>query len=239
MSIINVNEGSVLVVDKPLEWTSFDVVNKIRHTLVKHLHKFKTIEPGTKRKIKVGHAGTLDPLATGVLVVCIGKETKNIDAYMASEKEYTGTFFLGATTASYDRETQPENETDIAYLNLEIINNTTAKFTGVLQQLPPMHSAIKKDGKRLYESARAGEEVELTPRTVEIKQFEITQINLPYVDFKVICSKGTYIRSLAHDFGKTLGCGAYLYALRRTRSGSFEIKDALSVEQVVQMIETA
>ncbi|MFN7312731.1 MAG: tRNA pseudouridine(55) synthase TruB [Bacteroidota bacterium] len=239
MSIINVNEGSVLVVDKPLEWTSFDVVNKIRHTLVKHLHKFKIIELGTKRKIKVGHAGTLDPLATGVLVVCIGKETKNIDAYMASEKEYTGTFFLGATTASYDRETQTENEADITYLNPETIYATTAQFTGVLQQLPPMHSAIKKDGKRLYESARAGEEVELTPRTVEIKQFEITQVNLPFVDFKVICSKGTYIRSLAHDFGKALGCGAYLYALCRTRSGNFEIKDALTVEQVVQIIETA
>ncbi|MFN3445742.1 MAG: tRNA pseudouridine(55) synthase TruB [Bacteroidia bacterium] len=234
---INVEQGCVLLVNKPLTWTSFDVVNKLRYNLLRSLHKFKEIKEGEKRKLKVGHAGTLDPLATGLLIVCIGKETKNIDQYMATEKEYTGSFYLGATRPSYDNETEVDQTYPTEHITTELIHQTTQQFLGDIMQLPPVYSAIKKDGVRLYESARAGIEVELTPRPVTIKEFEITKIEMPIVEFRVVCSKGTYIRSLAHDFGKALNSGAYLNSLCRTRSGDFLLGDALSVEEVLTLIE--
>lgn len=235
LNTIDVVQGSVLLINKPLDWTSFDVVNKLRYTLVKHLHLFKEVKAGEKRKLKVGHAGTLDPLATGLLIVCIGKETKNIDQYMATEKEYTGSFFLGATRPSYDKETAIDQTFETRHITDELIHKTALSFIGNIMQLPPAHSAIKKDGKRLYESARAGIEVELTPRAITITEFEITRIEMPLVYFRVVCSKGTYIRSLAHDFGKALNSGAYLDSLCRTRSGNFLLKDALSLEQALEL----
>lgn len=235
LNTINVEQGSVLLIDKPLEWTSFDVVNKLRYTLVKNLEKFKEIKEGEKRKLKVGHAGTLDPLATGLLIVCIGRETKSIDQYMATEKEYTGSFFIGATRPSYDRETEIDQTFPTEHITPDLIHAATKQFSGDIMQLPPAHSAIKKDGKRLYESARAGIEVELTPRAVTIKEFEITRIEMPLVHFRVVCSKGTYIRSLASDFGKALNSGSYLNSLCRTRSGDFLLSNALSMEQALEL----
>lgn len=234
---INVEQGCVLLLNKPLTWTSFDVVNKLRYNLLRSLHKFKEIKEGEKRRLKVGHAGTLDPLATGLLIVCIGKETKNIDQYMATEKEYTGSFYLGATRPSYDNETEVDQTYPIEHITTELIHQTTQQFLGDIMQLPPVYSAIKKDGVRLYESARAGIEVELTPRPVTIKVFEITKIEMPIVAFRVVCSKGTYIRSLANDFGKALNSGAYLNSLCRTRSGDFLLSDAFSVDEVLTLIE--
>ncbi len=216
-------EGQLLLLNKPYRWTSFDVVGKIRNA-------FKPL------KLKVGHAGTLDPLATGLLVICTGKLTKQIDTFQAEEKEYTGTMTLGATTPSYDLETEPDQRFDISALTKETILAATTAFTGEVQQYPPAHSAIKIDGERLYEKARRGEEVELRLRSVTISTFEITRIELPEVDFKVVCSKGTYIRSLVHDFGKALGNGAYLSRLRRTRSGNFKIEDAYEVMELVAEI---
>ena len=235
---INVEQGTVLLINKPLTWTSFDVVNKLRYILLRNLHKFKQINEGEKRKLKVGHAGTLDPLATGLLIVCIGKETKNIDQYMATEKEYTGSIYLGATRPSYDNETAVDQTYPTEHITPEFIHQTTQQFIGDIMQLPPVFSAIKKDGVRLYESARAGVDVELTPRAITIKEFEITRIEMPLVEFRVVCSKGTYIRSLAYDFGKALNSGAYLNTLCRTRSGSYLLSDAYSVEEVVSYIET-
>lgn len=203
--------GQVLLVDKPLEWTSFDAVRKIRYL--------------TKTK-KVGHAGTLDPLATGLLIICTGKFTKKINDYMAQEKEYTGTITLGAVTPTYDLESEPKDFKDYAHLSEEKIKEATGSFTGLIQQRPPIHSAIKKEGRRVYELARRGEEVQLEPRPVTIHSFDITAIELPRVHFKVVCSTGTYIRSLANDFGAALGCGGYLSALCRTRIGAFLLQDA-------------
>ena len=234
---INVEQGCVLLINKPLTWTSFDVVNKLRYILLRSLHKFKEIKEGEKRKLKVGHAGTLDPLATGLLIVCIGKETKNIDQYMATEKEYTGTFYIGATRPSYDNETEVDQTYPTGHITTELIHQTTQQFLGDIMQLPPLYSAIKKDGVRLYESARAGIEVELTPRPVTIKAFEITKIEMPIVEFRVVCSKGTYIRSLAYDFGKALNSGAYLNSLCRTRSGNYLLSDALSLDDALALIE--
>ena len=234
---INVEQGCVLLINKPLTWTSFDVVNKLRYILLRSLHKFKEIKEGEKRKLKVGHAGTLDPLATGLLIVCIGKETKNIDQYMATEKEYTGSFYLGATRPSYDNETEVDQTYPTGHITTELIHQTTQQFIGDIMQLPPVYSAIKKDGVRLYESARAGIEVELTPRPVTIKSFEITKIEMPIVEFRVVCSKGTYIRSLAYDFGKALNSGAYLNSLCRTRSGNYLLSDALSLDDALALIE--
>lgn len=228
--------GTVLLIDKPLNWTSFDVVNKLRYALVKNLRKFKELKPGEKPKLKVGHAGTLDPLATGLLVVCVGKETKNIDQYMATEKEYTGSIYLGATRPSYDCETPITQTFDMSGISVDQIRSTALQFTGDLMQLPPVHSAVKKDGKRLYEHARAGEEVVLEPRPVTINTFEITAIQLPLVSFRVVCSKGTYIRSLAHDFGKALGGGAYLNSLCRTRSGNYKLVDSYTIDEVLDYI---
>jgi tRNA pseudouridine55 synthase len=215
-------EGQVLLVNKDLGWTSFDAVRKLRSTM---------------RIKKVGHAGTLDPLASGLLIICTGKFTKKINEYMAQEKEYTGTITLGAVTPTYDLESEPQDFKSTEHLSVEQIQAATAPFTGTIQQLPPAHSAIKKDGKRLYELARAGKEVVLEPRTVTISEFEITRIELPQVDFRVVCGTGTYIRSLANDFGAALGVGGYLSALCRTRIGPFLNKDAKSVAEWETIIQ--
>ncbi|MEI9920017.1 MAG: tRNA pseudouridine(55) synthase TruB [Bacteroidota bacterium] len=207
----------VLLVNKPLEWTSFDVVRKLRNKL-----KIK----------KIGHAGTLDPLATGLLILCTGKMTKRIDEYQAQEKEYTGRFVLGSTTPSYDLETEVSEGKDISHITEEKILAATKKFIGTIDQVPPMHSAIKVDGKRAYELARKGGTAELKSRQITISAFDITAIELPSVSFRVVCSKGTYIRSLAHDFGETLGVGAYLAELCRTRIGEFHLEDALQIEEI-------
>lgn len=214
-------EGQVILIDKPLNWTSFQVVNKLRW-LIRKQYKLK--------KIKVGHAGTLDPLATGLLIICTGKFTKQIDSYQAQEKEYTGTITLGATTPSFDLETEINQTFDTSTITELQILNATKQFIGEIEQRPPVFSAIKKDGKRLYEFARSGEEVEVAFRKVEITLFEITRIALPEVDFRVKCSKGTYIRSLANDFGKALNNGAHLSVLRRTKIGEFSVDDAISLD---------
>lgn len=206
----------MLLIDKPFEWTSFDVVRKIRNLI---------------RIRKVGHAGTLDPLATGLLIVCTGRFTKKINEYMAQEKEYTGTFTLGATTPTYDLESKPENFKDISLITKEEIENATKQFAGEIMQVPPAHSAIKIDGKRVYELARQGKEVSIEPRKITIKSFEIMNIEMPVVAFRVVCSTGTYIRSLAYDFGMALGCGAYLSSLCRTRIGDHKLEDAKSMGQ--------
>ncbi|TWR28385.1 tRNA pseudouridine(55) synthase TruB [Mucilaginibacter achroorhodeus] len=222
-SIQNFADGKLLLVNKPYKWTSFDVVGKIRNS-------FKPL------KLKVGHAGTLDPLATGLLIICTGKMTKQIDTFQAEEKEYTGTMVLGSTTPTYDLESEPEKLFEVDHITHEQIYAACAQFMGEIQQYPPAHSAIKVDGERLYEKARRGEEVELKARTVTINEFEITRIELPEVDFRVVCSKGTYIRSLVNDFGKALNNGAYMSRLRRTRSGNFRIEDAYEVMELVGKI---
>ena len=214
-------EGQVLLIDKPLDWTSFDVVRKTRNLI---------------RIKKVGHAGTLDPLASGLLIVCTGKFTKKINEYMGMEKEYTGSFTLGAITPTYDLESEPTEIRDYEAITTEQIQEATKAFTGTIQQVPPIHSAIKKDGKPVYLMARKGIEFELEPRTITIKEFRIEKIELPKVYFKVVCTTGTYIRSLAHDFGKQLGCGAYLSSLRRTRIGEFSVDTALSMDQLTEQI---
>lgn len=214
-------QGQVILIDKPLDWTSFQVVNKVRW-LIKQRFKIK--------KIKVGHAGTLDPLASGLLILCTGKFTKNIETYQAQTKEYTGTITFGATTPSYDLETEVDQTFDISDISEEKIRQATHRFIGEIQQRPPIFSALKKEGKRLYEYARNGEEVEIPTRAVHISEFEITAINLPNIDFRVVCGKGTYIRSLAHDFGRALNNGAHLSALRRTKIGEFSVEDATSIE---------
>jgi tRNA pseudouridine55 synthase len=214
--------GKVLLIDKPLTWTSFDAVKKIR------------ILTGVS---KVGHAGTLDPLATGLLIICTGKFTKKINEYMAAEKEYTGSFTLGATTPTYDLESVPVPKADYSEISTEVIMGATKQFTGTIMQTPPAHSAIKKSGTPAYILARKGKEVKMEPRPITISSFEITAIQLPVVHFKVVCSTGTYIRSLANDFGEALGCGAYLSSLRRTRIGTFNVDDALSIEKFTEQIQ--
>lgn len=218
--------GEVILVDKPLNWTSFDVVRKIRSLI-----KIK----------KVGHAGTLDPLATGLLIVCTGKFTKKINEYMGMEKEYTGTFTLGAVTPTYDLESQPGEIKDLSGLTAEQIHKASRLFTGEIQQVPPIHSAIKKDGKPVYLLARKGADVQLEARTVTISDFTIEKIELPVIYFRVVCSTGTYIRSLANDYGKELGCGAYLSSLRRTRIGIFAAENAMQMQELEHKIrlETA
>ena len=214
--------GEVLLFDKPLRWTSFDLVKKVRNLI---------------RIKKVGHAGTLDPLATGLMIVCTGKMTKQIDSYQAQEKEYTGTFFLGATTPCYDLEKEPDQFFPTDHITEEMIRGAAVSLTGMISQVPPPHSAVKVNGKRAYEIARMGKDPELKSREVEIKVFEITQIEMPRIDFRVVCSKGTYIRSLASDFGKLLGSGAYLEKLCRTRIGEFTLENAMSLEVFVNRIE--
>lgn len=212
-------EGQILLIDKPLTWSSFQAVNKIKYALIKNLN--------LPKKFKIGHAGTLDPLASGLLIICTGKFTKKISELQGQIKEYTGTITLGATTPSYDLETEINETFPTEHITDELILETTKQFIGIIDQFPPIFSAIKKDGKRLYEHARAGEEVEIQSRKVEIMEFEITRINLPEVDFRVVCSKGTYIRSLAFDFGKALNSGGHLTALRRTKIGDFSVNNAI------------
>jgi len=214
-------EGKVILVNKPLEWTSFDVVRKIRALI---------------RIKKVGHAGTLDPLASGLLIVCTGKFTKRINDFMAQEKEYTGTFTVGAVTPTYDLESEPREPREYAHLTDAIIRQTTEKFVGDIMQVPPIHSAIKVGGKPVYKMARKGEEVKLEPRKLFIKEFEITKIDLPIIQFRVVCSTGTYIRSLAQDFGQALGTGAYLSSLCRTRIGDFHLADAMTIGEVEKWV---
>lgn len=211
----------VLLLDKPLKWTSFDVVNKVRYG-----GKFK----------KVGHAGTLDPLATGLLILCTGKKTKEIDTYQAQEKEYTGTLVLGKTTPSVDLETEFDATYPIEHITESAISEVVTKLTGHIEQIPPAHSAIKINGKRAYESARKGQDVEIKPRQVEVKEFDVDTSNFPEIHFRIVCSKGTYIRSMVRDFGKMLDSGAYMSALRRTRIGNFKIEDAKTIEQFLESL---
>jgi tRNA pseudouridine55 synthase len=215
--------GELLLINKPYKWTSFDVVGKIRNSL-------------KPLKLKVGHAGTLDPLATGLLIICTGKLTKQIDSFQAEEKEYTGTMILGASTPSFDMETEIDEQFSIENITEEDIYKATAPFKGDIEQYPPAHSAVKVNGERLYVKARLGEEVELRKRFVTVSEFEITRVQLPEIDFKIVCSKGTYIRSLVSDFGKQLNNGAYLSKLTRTRSGNFLLSDAFEVADLVQYL---
>ena len=210
--------GRVILIDKPLHWTSADVVKKIRNLV----------------KVKCGHAGTLDPLATGLLILCTGKFTKKISEYMNREKEYTGTFTLGATTASYDLENEPENVKDFSGVSDDQLQQAAKSFTGEIMQMPPAYSAIKKQGKRAYDVARQGKPVNQERRRISIREFEMSATHLPVVDFRVVCSTGTYIRSLAHDVGAALGCGAYLSKLCRTRIGEYTLDEALTMEQAVE-----
>ena len=218
----NFRNGQVILIDKPLKWTSFDVVKKIRYLI------------GIK---KIGHAGTLDPLATGLLILCTGKQTKSIERYMADEKEYTGSFTIGQTTPSYDLETKPGSPVEISHIQEEQLLEVAKRFTGNIAQYPPMHSAIKVNGQRLYQLAREGKTVALKPRTVNISEFEIVKVELPRVWFRVVCSKGTYIRSLAHDFGESLGVGAHLSALRRTRIGHQTLEQAWSLNDFIDYVK--
>jgi tRNA pseudouridine55 synthase len=213
--------GQVILVDKPLHWSSFQAVNKLKYLLKRKYN--------LPKKFKIGHAGTLDPLASGLLIICTGKFTKQITEIQAQAKEYTGTFYIGATTPSYDLETEIDVHFDIAHISDQTIEEARLQFLGEIDQIPPVFSAIKKDGKRLYEHARAGETVEIAPRKTTIYEFELTRIDLPEIDFRVVCSKGTYIRSLAYDFGKALQSGAHLTALRRTKIGDFAVENALSI----------
>lgn len=212
-------EGQILLIDKPLTWSSFQAVNKIKYTLIKNLD--------LPKRFKIGHAGTLDPLATGLLIICTGKFTKRLSELQGQIKEYTGTITVGATTPSYDLETEINKTFPTTHITAKLIEQTKKQFIGTIEQFPPIFSAIKKDGKRLYEHARKGEEIEVQSRKIEISEFEITRIELPEIDFRVVCSKGTYIRSLAYDFGKALKSGAHLTALRRTKIGDFSVDNAV------------
>lgn len=214
-TIEELKEGGVLLIDKPYKWTSFYAISKIR----KMIHA------------KIGHAGTLDPLATGLLICCTGKFTKKITEYQRLPKEYTGIIHLGATTPTYDLESEPQDFRSLEGIHEDMLWQVAQTFTGEILQTPPIHSAIKKDGKRAYELARKGKEIRLDPRPITISSFELTKIDFPEVHFKVNCSTGTYIRSLAHDFGQALGCGAYLQELRRTKIGTYHVEDALSPDQ--------
>jgi tRNA pseudouridine55 synthase len=221
-------QGSTILVDKPLGWTSFDVVNKLRWHLRQRL--------GVK-KLKVGHAGTLDPLATGLLVICIGKHTKNIEGFIADSKTYTGTFLLGKTTPSFDLETEYNQEFPTTHINEDILEQVRLSFLGKQQQVPPIFSAKQIDGKRAYDLARAGKEVVMKSNEIEIHSFTIDAQRFPEIDFEISCSKGTYIRSIAHDFGQKCESGASLIALRRTRSGAFSIADSKSVEDWISFFQ--
>ena len=224
---INIKEGELILIDKELNWTSFDVVNKIRYAIKK---KFDI------KKIKVGHAGTLDPLATGLLIICCGKMTKMINNFSAMNKTYSGKITIGSTTPSYDLETKPNVHYPVDHINEKLILKTAKKFIGKIFQTPPMFSAIKKDGVRLYNLARRGKEIKIDKREVSIDSFEITSFNLPEISFNVTCSKGTYIRSLAHDFGKELNSGAHLSELRRINIGDYSVKDSVKVMDFIRAI---
>lgn len=220
--------GQVLLIDKPLHWTSFQAVNKLR---------WEIRQAFNIKKIKVGHAGTLDPLATGLLIICTGKMTKQIETFQGQIKEYTGTIVLGSTTPSFDLETEINETFPTEHITEDLIHKTTKQFIGEIDQFPPVFSALKKDGKRLYEYARAGEAVAIKSRKITIKSFEITKIDSNLVNFRVICSKGTYIRSLANDFGKALNSGGHLSVLRRTKIGDFNVDDALSIEGFINNLK--
>lgn len=221
-------EGQLILIDKPLKWTSFQVVNKLRW-LISYTFKIK--------KIKVGHAGTLDPLASGLLIICTGKMTKKIEDYQGMPKEYTGTFTLGATTPSFDMETSVNETFSIEHITHDEIYHATQKFLGEIDQKPPIYSAIKVDGDRLYDLARRGESTEIQSRKVTIYEFEITSIEMPVVTFRIKCSKGTYIRSMADDFGKALKTGAYLSSLRRTKIGDYSVENAMSPIEFEKIID--
>lgn len=214
------DEPRVLLINKPYEWTSFDVVKKLKHAL---------------KVRKIGHAGTLDPLATGLLILCTGKMTKQIDTFQAQEKEYAGTFVLGQTTPSFDLETAVDQEKDIAHITLKDIEEAAQQLTGEISQVPPIFSAVKVNGKRAYKSARAGEDVKLKARDVTIKTFELTKVDLPEVHFRIVCSKGTYIRSIARDLGEILQVGAHMSALCRTRIGEHQLSDAKTIEEMLTL----
>ncbi|MTH16965.1 tRNA pseudouridine(55) synthase TruB [Flavobacterium sp. LC2016-01] len=214
-------DGQVLLIDKPLKWSSFQAVNKLKYLLINKV--------GLPKKFKIGHAGTLDPLATGLLLICTGKFTKRISELQGQAKEYTGTFYIGATTPSYDLETEIDETFPTSHIDDALIQETVKQFLGEIDQKPPIFSAIKKDGVRLYEHARAGETVEIASRKTTIHEFEITRIALPEVDFRVVCSKGTYIRSLAFDFGKAMNSGSHLTVLRRTKIGDYDVKNAIDI----------
>ena len=213
--------GQIILIDKPLHWTSFQAVNKLKYTLINKV--------GLPKKFKIGHAGTLDPLASGLLLVCTGKFTKRISELQGQAKEYTGTFYIGATTPSYDLETEIDQTFDISHIDEALIHETVKQFLGEIDQKPPIFSAIKKDGVRLYEHARAGETVEIASRKTTVHEFEITRIALPEIDFRVVCSKGTYIRSLADDYGKAMNSGSHLTVLRRTKIGDYNVNDGVDV----------
>ncbi|OUL60680.1 tRNA pseudouridine(55) synthase TruB [Flavobacterium sp. AJR] len=213
--------GQILLINKPLHWSSFQAVNKLKYALINKV--------GLPKKFKIGHAGTLDPLATGLLLICTGKFTKRITELQGQAKEYTGTFFIGATTPSYDLETEIDQTFPTEHIDEVLIHETVKQFLGEIDQKPPIYSAIKKDGVRLYEHARAGETIEIASRKTTIHEFEITRIALPEIDFRVVCSKGTYIRSLAFDFGKAMNSGSHLTALRRTKIGDYDVKNAIDV----------
>jgi len=221
-------EGQILLIDKPLTWSSFQAVNKLKYILKRKYN--------LPKKFKIGHAGTLDPLATGLLIVCTGKFTKKITEIQGQAKEYTGTITIGATTPSYDLETEVDATFPIEHITEALIQETTKQFVGEIDQKPPVFSAIKKNGIRLYEHARAGEEVEIASRKTTIHEFEITRIALPEIDFRVVCSKGTYIRSLAFDFGKALNSGAYLSVLRRTKIGDYSVDNGISPEEFEKIV---
>lgn len=220
--------GQILLIDKPLHFTSFQAVNKLKYALIN--------KTGLPKKFKIGHAGTLDPLASGLLLVCTGKFTKRITELQGQAKEYTGTFYIGATTPSYDLETEIDQTFPTEHIDESLIHETVKQFLGEIDQKPPIFSAIKKDGVRLYEHARAGESVEIASRKTTIHEFEITRIALPEIDFRVVCSKGTYIRSLAFDFGKAMNSGSHLTALRRTKIGDYNIADAIDVNDFEQSL---
>lgn len=228
ISQIDFQAGTTLLVDKPQGWTSFDVVNKIRHRLRRIT--------GIKR-IKVGHAGTLDPLATGLLIICTGKSTKKLTNFQGLDKEYTGTFQLGGSTPSYDSETEIDHSYPIDHITAAMLEEARQQFVGTIEQVPPMFSAIKVDGQPLYKRARKGEKIEIKARTVHLHELDFNRIEIPEVDFRLLCSKGTYVRSLAHDIGKTVNSGAHLTALRRTKVGDFNIEDAWNLEDLILQLQ--
>lgn len=227
-SNIDFKEGQVILIDKPLEWTSFDIVNKIRYT-IRHKYNYK--------KIKVGHAGTLDPLATGLLIICTGKFTKQIETYQAQKKEYVTTLKLGATTPSFDRELDEDAQFEYNHITRELFEESLTNFIGEIKQIPPIFSAKKVNGKKAYIAARNGEDIELKANTIVIDKIEVLDFNLPFVKIKVECGKGTYIRALARDIGKTLNSGAYLYDLRRTKIGDFNVENALEIKEFEKNVE--
>ena len=245
------HRGELILINKPYRWTSFDVVNKVRNTIKKipatkpetlnltdKNRDFASLGKPQTSNLKVGHAGTLDPLATGLLIICTGKLTKEIDNYQAKEKEYTGTFFLGATTPSFDLETKIDHQFETSHLDDKLIIEAAKKFKGKISQTPPSHSAVKIGGQRAYKKARKGHDIKLEPKEIFIHEFEIIKIELPLIYFRTLCSKGTYIRALANDFGKALNSGAYLASLCRTKIGEFKVEDAMTVEEFVEMNKT-